>query len=456
MPGGYFVYYMLRGIVEIGMICLSYRKKIEGVRVMEEKNIALDWLELIAGKGIKALGQKLQRKCNKKLLIMDGQGIVHYPEAGIMAPTEVQEMLASMPEFGEHQYYYGKNQRLLVFKVMLEDMPDSMLLLLWEQVATEEIGAICNAMENVQLALKWYLRGHKEFAKRLHEQRTAFLEGVFIKHNVSVESLLKEQGINIRSGSDYAVMLMDMGKDKTLIPPADFRARLLQFRQRHQTELIYPLEWNGLYLVILPGIYSKQKFNFLSAGKREKMFSRWQQLFSEAYEVEVSIGVGMSYPLTDLHRSYHEARIALMFRQIKGEQGFVQEFAELGIFRELFSCEQERIIRFCRQTLDKLLAYDHDCDANLQITLRTLMDTNFNYKLTAEKLFVHVNTVRYRCDKIAQLLAINLNQPDTRFNLYAALRVGDVLKALNLLQPGYVGDISNERRHSGHGIRTLL
>ncbi len=422
---------------------------------MEEKNLALDWLELVASKGIKALGQKLQSKCGRKLIITGRQGIAHYPEAGIMAPDEVQEMLENMPVFEENQYYYAKNQRLLVFKVMLVDIPDSMLFLFFAHVGTEDISRIGSIVESSQLALKWYLRGHKAFARRLHEQRAAFFEGVFIKHNISVESLLKEQGIDIHSDRKYAVMLMDMGAGRPLIPPADFRAKLLQFRQRHQTELIYPLEWNGLYLVILPGIYSQQEFHFLSAGKREELFGRWQQLFSEAYKVDVSIGVGMSYPLAELHRSYREARIALMFRQIKGEQGFVQEFADLGIFRELFGCEQERIIRFCRQTLDKLLAYDHDCNAGLQITLRTLMDTNFNYKLTAEKIFVHVNTVRYRCDKIAQLLGIDLNHPDTRFNLYAALRVGDVLKALNLLQPGYVGNIGNHK-NSGTGTQTLF
>lgn len=109
--------------------------------------MALDWLELVASKGIKALGQKLQRKCGKKLIITGRQGIAHYPEAGIMAPAEEQELLANMPEFGENQYYYGKNQRMLVFKVVLEDMPDSTLLLLWEQVDTEEIGAISNIVE---------------------------------------------------------------------------------------------------------------------------------------------------------------------------------------------------------------------------------------------------------------------------------------------------------------------
>ena len=117
----------------------------------------------------------------------------------------------------------------------------------------------------------------------------------------------------------------------------------------------------------------------------------------------------------------------------------------MGIFCELFRCPPARIHTFCRQTLDKLLEYDHDYDADLQITLRTLLDDNFNYKATAEKLFLHVNTVRYRAEKISQLLGIDLNDPDTRFNLYAALRIGDVRKALGLLQPGYVGSIKHAR-----------
>ena len=67
-----------------------------------------------------------------------------------------------------------------------------------------------------------------------------------------------------------------------------------------------------------------------------------------------------------------------------------------------------------------------------------------------------MNTVRYRCEKIAQLLEIDLNHPDTRFNLYAAIRGGDVLKALNLLQPGYVGNLSSHKSNGSHGTQTMF
>ena len=178
---------------------------------MGEQNESIIWLELMASKGLKALGQKLQSKCGKKLIITGRQGIAHYPESGIMAPDEIQGMLERMPDFAENQYYYAKNQQRLVCKVILEDEPDGVLLLFWEQVDNEDIDLICKNIDQAQLALRWYLRGHRRFAQRLHEQRAAFFEGVFIKHNIGVESLLKEQGINIHSDREYAVMLMDMG-----------------------------------------------------------------------------------------------------------------------------------------------------------------------------------------------------------------------------------------------------
>ena len=71
---------------------------------MEERNESIFWLELMASKGIKTLGQKLQERCGKKLIITDCQGIAHYPESGIMAPDKIQDMLERMPDFAENQY----------------------------------------------------------------------------------------------------------------------------------------------------------------------------------------------------------------------------------------------------------------------------------------------------------------------------------------------------------------
>ena len=78
------------------------------------------------------------------------------------------------------------------------------------------------------------------------------------------------------------------------------------------------------------------------------------------------------------------------------------------------------------------------------MTLKLLLETNFNYSATAVDLFIHANTVRYRCEKIEQLLMLD---PDVRFNLYAALRVQELLVDMHILPGGYVGRV-HEKLHS--------
>lgn len=106
----------------------------------------------------------------------------------------------------------------------------------------------------------------------------------------------------------------------------------------------------------------------------------------------------------------------------------------------------EPAFAFCRSALGRLLDYDGENDADLLATLKLLLETNFNYSATAADLFVHANTVRYRSEKIEQLLARDLRDPDVRFNLYAAVRVREILVDMHILPDGYVGK-AHEKVH---------
>ena len=107
----------------------------------------------------------------------------------------------------------------------------------------------------------------------------------------------------------------------------------------------------------------------------------------------------------------------------------------------------ESAFAFCCSALGRLLDYDGENDADLLVTLKLLLEMNFNYSATAADLFIHANTVRYRCEKIEQLLMLDLRDPDVRFNLYAALRVQEILVDMHILPGGYVGRV-HEKLHS--------
>ncbi|MDU2064280.1 MAG: PucR family transcriptional regulator [Sporomusaceae bacterium] len=56
-------------------------------------------------------------------------------------------------------------------------------------------------------------------------------------------------------------------------------------------------------------------------------------------------------------------------------------------------------------------------------TLKTFLDTNQSYNLTAEKLFLHPKTVRYRIDKIKNVLGIDFANPEELLQIQIASRL---------------------------------
>lgn len=75
-------------------------------------------------------------------------------------------------------------------------------------------------------------------------------------------------------------------------------------------------------------------------------------------------------------------------------------------------------------------------------TLRKLLESNFNFVQTAGQLFLHVNTIRYRYEKIEKLLEASLASPQVRGNLMVALLLWEVLEAAGLLERGVDSELS--------------
>lgn len=62
-------------------------------------------------------------------------------------------------------------------------------------------------------------------------------------------------------------------------------------------------------------------------------------------------------------------------------------------------------------------------------TLRMFLDCNLNFKGTADALYIHPNTVRYRIEQIKDIYNDEdiFTNPDKRFNIHFSLRLIDSL-----------------------------
>jgi PucR family transcriptional regulator, purine catabolism regulatory protein len=138
-----------------------------------------------------------------------------------------------------------------------------------------------------------------------------------------------------------------------------------------------------------------------------------------------TIGVGRAYsdPLK-LHLSYEEARQALTIGAKVWGSGAVTHFEDLGVYRILHHhADKAELDSFAEEILGKLIEYDRKRNTDLVATLDMLLDCNLNISVAARRLYLHYNSLRYRLQKIEELIGPFVDDAHQRFNLQFALRI---------------------------------
>lgn len=145
-------------------------------------------------------------------------------------------------------------------------------------------------------------------------------------------------------------------------------------------------------------------------------------------ELKLVIGIGRYYgDLMRLPESYLESRRAVSVGRKTGET--VIHYDKLGVYRLLVTSSQAELDLFVQDLLGPLLEYDREHTAELIRTLESYLDHGRSVKLTAEALFVHYNTVRYRIDRIEQLLGRSLEDPEYQLSLHVGLKACSMLRS---------------------------
>ena len=130
----------------------------------------------------------------------------------------------------------------------------------------------------------------------------------------------------------------------------------------------------------------------------------------------VQLGIGGLYSGVDgIRWSFLEARDALA----KGTG--VHEGEPLSIPRLLMANPDLPVQELGRATLGPLLGADRGGDSQLLETLRTYLELDGSVQATADRLYVHRNTVRYRLSRIEALTERSLSSTNDRVHLWLAL-----------------------------------
>jgi sugar diacid utilization regulator len=218
----------------------------------------------------------------------------------------------------------------------------------------------------------------------------------------------------------------------------DWRARVLAIVERGARGpatrvLASPVDWSardgrprpgnhdGEIVIVVPGADPAQ------AQKVAEGVLREMEANLHGYHLAVAISRPASDP-ADVHRAGAEALLAANVAEAQGTP--LLAFEETGAYRILLPAMSEdpaELQRFHDETVAPLIAYDEQYDTELVRTLESFLEADGNVARTAERLFTHRHTIRYRLERVRDLTELDVSSTDGRERLGLGLKAMRVL-----------------------------
>lgn len=160
---------------------------------------------------------------------------------------------------------------------------------------------------------------------------------------------------------------------------------------------------------------SEQVFN-------EKITSAIHSFTSLSYYSDLSYNTGISNKsnVHDLPLANKQVHNILMLLKETNSSKKVISYKDLGVIQLFLETNNmDDLIKFVP---DKILQIQKS-NPELNKTLKVFLDHNQNFKTTAEVLFIHPKTAKYRIERIVQLTNIDLNNPEELLQINIGLRL---------------------------------
>lgn len=156
----------------------------------------------------------------------------------------------------------------------------------------------------------------------------------------------------------------------------------------------------------------------------QKIFDALSTYLGTAFTLSVGVGRSGRGP-EGIQASFIQAEQALNLSEtIRDTKGIIY-YDDLGAYRLLNPLKgQKELMDFYEETVGKLV--EQDTDNELLKTLRMYFYYDEVMKVTANALFIHVNTLKYRMTKIESITGYDLKSSEGKMNLFLGLKIHEL------------------------------
>ena len=285
------------------------------------------------------------------------------------------------------------------------------------------------AIDQAILVLTFMLFKNQKIAESFEHLKTDFLDRLLDTHQ---EALSKHQNWlelwkNYRLiNSDYYQLAIVYGVTK---PENETHIRY----QQAEGQLIF--QWLKEQLPeILPDVAlfklkNQNKSILIFQSKKNDHLMILQNLaerLQQALPITIRFALGNAYEnLEDLHNSYIEASSTLEASLHAQKPATVQLFHPKGLAGLFEKIGTEDVEYFCQQQLKELAYPTEPTLQELRKTLKVFLDFNCEITKTANALYLHRNTIKYRMNQCEKLLDTSIQEPETSLLLRVALELSE-------------------------------
>jgi hypothetical protein len=183
----------------------------------------------------------------------------------------------------------------------------------------------------------------------------------------------------------------------------------------------------------------------LWSGVPEKVEALLVQLADLFASLDFTIGMSAPPgPLHDLRRLFVQATHAELAARSRQQRPSFATSEHVGSHRLMLALTPPDIaVAFRASLIDPLATYDAQHTTFLVQTLERFLDTSCGWQRTADDLHIHVNTLRYRIDRIEQITNRRLSDMSDRVDLYLALQLHNMALAHHSPNSGAGSSLDN-------------
>lgn len=304
------------------------------------------------------------------------------------------------------------------YELVIHELPD--------QISSEDFMIIENAVKFLQMEL---LRSYV-ISQNLFQQKNNIISDL-LNDRLYAEKDMDEvlESLNLNKHKHYQVLLIKLyqrdEKRKMVnnLMPQALRQIRIKFKSSFK-DIIF-LEKSDIVMFILN--FNDTQNNFTAETIENIMNSLVEnELFKELYYY---ISISSKVDKLGIPKANREVLDTQKILMLFYNSNKILQYEELGIYK-LF-LDSNSLGDLNKFISPKIAAFKHDYPLLFE-TLKTFLDTNQNYILTSEKLFLHPKTVRYRIDKIKSMLGIDFANPEEILQIQIASRLFKLIDGRNV------------------------